>query len=76
MTPLALEGPSAEPMAKAGRISAVSLLGGPGQVDFTHDASGLHVKLPATAPCDYAYVLKISGLQMNPPTATPDGNPL
>ena len=72
---VALEGLPAEALAKAGKISAVSLLGASGALAFTHNLSGLHVKLPATAPCKYAYVLKISGLKMNPPTATPDGNP-
>jgi hypothetical protein len=33
------------------------------------------VELPATAPCRYAYVLKITGLKMNPPTWTESGNP-
>jgi len=35
----------------------------------------LKVRLPATAPCPYACVLKITGLKMNPPTATASGNP-
>jgi alpha-L-fucosidase len=33
------------------------------------------VKLPAAAPCQYAYTLKITGLKMNPPTWTVSGNP-
>jgi alpha-L-fucosidase len=57
-----------------GRITHVSLLGG-GEVPFTHDAAGLKVKLPATAPSKYAYTLKIVGLKMNPSTNTRDGNP-
>lgn len=31
--------------------------------------------LPATTPCKYAYVLKITGLKMNPPVWTDSGNP-
>jgi alpha-L-fucosidase len=72
---VALESLPAEALAKAGKISHVSLLGAPGDIAFTHDASGLHAKLPAAAPCKYAYVLKITGLKMNPPTTTRDGNP-
>jgi alpha-L-fucosidase len=59
-----------------GKISGVTLLGAPGALAFAHEADGLHVTLPAAAPSKFAYVLKISGLKMNPPTATPDGNPL
>ncbi|HEX2855462.1 MAG TPA: alpha-L-fucosidase [Opitutaceae bacterium] len=58
------------------KVTQVSLLGGPSELEFTHDATGLKVKLPSTLPGLYAYTLKISGLKMNPPTATPDGNPL
>ena len=58
-----------------GKISHVSLLGAPGELEFLHSSDGLHVKLPSTAPGNFAYVLKITGLKMNPPTATPDGNP-
>ena len=58
-----------------GKISTVSLLGATGALAFTHEADGLHLKLPATAPCKYACVFKITGLKMNPSTATRDGNP-
>jgi alpha-L-fucosidase len=57
------------------KVTRVSLLGG-SDLEFSHDAAGLKVKLPAVAPGAYAYTLKISGLKMNPPTATPDGNPI
>ena len=57
-----------------GKISHVSLLGG-GALDFAHDATGLKMKLPATAPGKYAYTLKIVGLKMSPITNTRDGNP-
>jgi len=59
----------------AGRIDSVTMLGSSGNLEFTQDAAGLKVKLPAAAPCKYAYVLKITGLKMNPPTWTASGNP-
>jgi alpha-L-fucosidase len=61
--------------AAEGTISSISLLGSNGKVDYSQDASGLKVKLPAEAPGKYGYVLKISGLKMNPTLNTPDGNP-
>jgi hypothetical protein len=51
------------------------MLGNKGKLEFTQDDDGLKVKLPAAAPCKYAYVLKITGLKMNPPTWTASGNP-
>ena len=50
----------------AGKIASIAMLGHPGNLQFTQDAEGLKVKLPADRPCDYAYVLKITGLKMNP----------
>jgi alpha-L-fucosidase len=61
--------------APEGKITSVTMLGTEGNLQFTQDAEGLKVKLLATAPCKYAYSLKISGLKMNPPTATESGNP-
>src|ERR1039457_7017532 len=58
-----------------GKIATVTLLGSDDKLEFTRDATGLKVKLTATAPCKYAYVLKITGLKMNPPTWTESGNP-
>jgi len=40
------------------------LLGHAGNLDFTQDAQGLKVKFPTDKPCDYAYVLKITGLKL------------
>jgi alpha-L-fucosidase len=57
-----------------GKVENVNLLGG-GKLEFTQDENGLKVRLPAAAPCKYAYVLKITGLKMNPPTWTASGNP-
>ena len=59
----------------AGKVETVTMLGCEGKLEFTQSAAGLQVKLPATAPCKYAYVLKITGLKMNPPTWTKLGNP-
>jgi alpha-L-fucosidase len=61
--------------APQGTIQNIALLGGADHLKFTQDASGLKVELPAAAPCKYGYTLKISGLKMNPPTATESGNP-
>ena len=47
----------------AGRdITGVSLLGYHGTLDWSQDGQGLQVKMPAQAPCDYAVVLKITGV--------------
>jgi alpha-L-fucosidase len=59
----------------AGKIKTVTMLGSKDKLQFTQDATGLNVKLPADAPCKYAYVLEITGLKMNPPTWTKSGNP-
>lgn len=61
--------------APEGKITAVSMLGNSGNLEFTQDTVGLKVKLPATAACKYGYAIKIAGLKMNPPTATASGNP-
>lgn len=58
--------------ALEGKITSVGIKG---RLQFTQDAGGLRVMLPAAAPCKYAYTIKISGLKMNPPTATVSGNP-
>jgi alpha-L-fucosidase len=61
--------------ATGGAIGNVSLLGGSDRLEFTRTPDGLRVKLPAEAPCKYAYVLRITGLKMNAPTWTASGNP-
>jgi alpha-L-fucosidase len=61
--------------ALQGNITAVTMLGSPGKLQFSQDNNSLKVKLPAAAPCKYAYTLKITGLKMNRPTATESGNP-
>jgi alpha-L-fucosidase len=62
--------------APAGKIALVTMLGAKGNLAFTQDANGLKVTLPANAPCDIAYTLKITGLKMNPSTVTESGNPI
>ena len=59
-------GKALEGAVPEGRIASVTLLGHAGNLKFTQDAEGLKVTLPADRPCDYAYVLKITGLKMNP----------
>jgi alpha-L-fucosidase len=44
----------------AARIATVHLLGHQAPLNFTRDAAGLKVQFPAAAPCEHAYVLKIS----------------
>ena len=59
-----------------GRVSGVRMLGSAGRVPFKRSPAGLTVTLtaPALLP-HYAYVLEITGLKMNPSTATRSGNP-
>ena len=42
------------------------MLGVTGSLPFTQDEKGLTVKMPTPPikPCDYAFVLKISGLKL------------
>jgi len=62
--------------APAGKIKSVTMLGSNDKLSFTQDATGLKVNLPANAPCDNAYTIKITGLKMNGPTTTKSGNPI
>ena len=41
------------------RVEHVDLLGH-GPIKFTQDAAGLHLKLPAAAPCEHACSFKIT----------------
>ena len=47
----------------AGDVKTVQLLGH-GAVPFARTADGLEVTLPAEKPCDHAYVLKVTGLDL------------
>ncbi len=49
-----------------GKIESVSLLGSDAKLEFTQDADGLKVKMPGEQVGKYAFVLKITGLKMNP----------
>lgn len=48
-----------------GKIKRVEMLGSKGALKFTQDADGLKVTLPSQKPCEYAYALKITGLEMS-----------
>ena len=48
----------------AGRVSEVRLLGHTSPVVWSQTDAGLLVKLPATKPCEHAYVLKIAGTHL------------
>jgi alpha-L-fucosidase len=45
-----------------GEVTAVSLLGHPGKLEWTRTEAGLTAKLPAEQPCNHAFALKIEGL--------------
>ncbi len=47
-----------------GKIKTVSLLGAPEPLHWTQTAAGLEVTVPASKPGNYAYVLKIEGLDL------------
>jgi alpha-L-fucosidase len=48
-----------------GKVEKVELLGHAGSLPFTRDGEGLKVRFPDERPCDYAYVLKITGLTLD-----------
>jgi alpha-L-fucosidase len=45
----------------AGNTRAISLLGHEGRLKWSRIAEGLAIELPASKPCDYAFVFKIAG---------------
>ncbi len=47
-----------------GKVAQVELLGHAGSLEFSQDAQGLKVRFPTEKPCDFAYVLKITGLKL------------
>ena len=51
--------------APAGKITTVEMLGHSGNLEFTQDDAGLHVTLPSTIPSNFAYALKITGLNLH-----------
>ncbi|MGD0088433.1 MAG: alpha-L-fucosidase [Planctomycetota bacterium] len=52
--------------APAGRIEGVSLLGCAARLDWSRTGEGLVVTLPEQKPCEHAFVLKISGRDLEP----------
>jgi alpha-L-fucosidase len=48
----------------AGRIEKVNLLGHAGALAFSQGGDGLHVTMPDEKPCDYAFSLEITGLEL------------
>jgi alpha-L-fucosidase len=54
----------AEGAPEAGAIRSVRLLGSPGELRWSRDREGLVVRLPASPPCDYAYAIEVTGLQL------------
>lgn len=50
---------TASPQMKGKKIAKATLLGHKGSLDWKQESDGLTVKLPATAPCKNAYVLKL-----------------
>jgi alpha-L-fucosidase len=67
----------AQGQAPPGTITSVTMLGdGNKPLSFRQDSTGLKVELPASAPADGIFTLKITGLKMNPPTWTLSGDPM
>ena len=48
----------------AGKIEKINLLGHKGSLEFSQDEAGLHITMPADKPCDHAFALEISGLEI------------
>jgi len=46
------------------KITEVEMLGHKGVLKFAQSAQGLTVTMPAEQPCQYAFALKISGLNL------------
>jgi alpha-L-fucosidase len=50
----------------AGTVKRVTLLGHEGRLEWARREEGLVVRMPARKPCDYAFTLKIQGLDLYP----------
>jgi len=57
--------------AAVNHIDRVELLGHDGALQFTQDANGLNVELPAPPVSPYTCALRITGSQLKPVTPTP-----
>jgi alpha-L-fucosidase len=49
------------PIAEAGKVRSVELLGHKGKLKFTQDSAAVKVELPAQKPSEYAVAFKILG---------------
>jgi alpha-L-fucosidase len=71
-SPPHIAGLPSEALAKEGRkITDVALLGFSGKLTWTQDETGLHVQLPAAAPCEHAVALKITSVARQKGSADP-----
>lgn len=62
-----------------GAVNGVSLLGSSARLQWTHNADGLTIHLPAQKPCDYAVAFKITGRDLRgfkPELAVPSTVPV
>lgn len=62
---------AADPQVAEGQIKSVHLLGFDGELSWQHDAAGLSVTLPESSPCEFAFAIAITGLEIAP-SETPD----
>jgi alpha-L-fucosidase len=53
---------STSPHLSGRKVADVSLLGDTGRVEWTQDAQGLAVQLPATPPSEHAVALRVKGV--------------
>ena len=59
----------------AGKVESVDTLGNPGPLEFTQDAEGLKVKMPARQPCRYASPSRSTVSRSIPPGSRYRRNP-
>lgn len=61
--PVVIKPLASNSLQKIGRIENVELLG-VGKLEFKQDEEGLKLTMPAEKPCEHAYCLKISGIDL------------
>lgn len=44
----------------SGQIDSVRLLGSDDRIEWSHNETGLRMKMPSRKPCDYAFTLRIT----------------